>query len=170
MLAVQAGSSPSVEVLLVNPASVNAVDDKDGYSAMHFAASLGRADIIEQLCGAGAKVDVRDTAARRTWHEERDGVMSRLTQFGNVLGIGAPPEELVGAAMGGTTPIGTTPIQLAIKQAAYPCVEVMLRMGADPNQDVTVSGGVCLWREVGYNSWSAGDVTSGQPVLLPAGG
>lgn len=104
-----------------------------------------RLNSVQQLCGAGATTDVRDTSTLRAWLEARADMASHLSQLGSAMGAGDPPDEVVGiattVATGSAQPLGDTPMQLAIKRASHACLEVMLKLGANPNQDVTVSAG-----------------------------
>src|SRR5437762_1422703 len=117
--AVQRGDRKTVRSLLEQHADVNA-PQRDGATALHWAAYLDDAETTALLVGAGAKVDVSN----------RYGVTPLALASTN--GNAAIVEQLLkgGADPNRTIRAGETPLMLAARAGSADAVNVLLRAGA----------------------------------------
>jgi len=101
---------------------VKAVDD-DGRTALHWAATVGAADIVSYLLEHGADKDAQDSTNWTPLHcassAGRDGVVSEL------LGAGADPKR--------SNDKGLTPLHYAASKSHIQIGAMLLERGADRN-------------------------------------
>ena len=95
--------------------SATAVDE-DGWTDLHYAASLNRPDLVGVLLDSGAKIDARDIS-------DEQQVSNRLGQFLTSLGSYPTVDSIIR--------IGYEPLHIAAMGNAVDAAKVLLERGAD---------------------------------------
>ena len=125
MIASSFGHVAIVNILLDNDADPNAVQPYAQTTALHFAAEMGRANVIQVLCQRGANVHARKTTGGTPLHTAADtnqtaSVIKLLTED-----CKARPNVLLNG--------DTTPLYLAAQRGFSSVVEALVEHGADVN-------------------------------------
>ena len=139
--AVQRGDKPAVLALLKTGADVNA-PQRDGATALHWAAYLDDAETTARLIRAGARIDTANNYGVTA--------LALASQSGNAAII----DQLVkaGADPNGAIRAGETPLMLAARTARTDAVTVLLNAGAKIDAKETWNGQTALmWAAAGGN-------------------
>jgi uncharacterized protein len=125
MHAARAGSVDAVNMLLLAGAKVNARENWNGQTALHWAAAEGHAAVVEALIAGGADIRQRSNAGSTPFmFAVRKGDMGAVKAF---LAAGADVnEKRVDRA---------TPLLVAILNGHEDLVDLLLEKGADPNAE-----------------------------------
>jgi len=131
--AVQRGDKPAVLALLKTGADVNA-PQRDGATALHWAAYLDDAETTARLIRAGARIDTANNYGVTA--------LALASQSGNAAII----DQLVkaGADPNGAIRAGETPLMLAARTARTDAVTVLLNAGAKIDAKETWNGQTAL--------------------------
>ena len=156
MHAAEKGHDEIVRTLLKAGARVDARDERNGQTALHWAARGGRAGAIELLIAAGADLLAEDSdgltpeaIALRSGHQalardlgakaanrprrgrSMEGVLRKAVEAGDAAAIRAALEA--GADVNARLAGKKTPLLLAAERGSIAAVETLLAAGADPN-------------------------------------
>jgi len=99
----------AADLLLRHGAHVNATEKLRGQTALHFAAAEGQPDMVKELLRHHADPNARSTVER------------------NLRQVSSEPR------IQWRSPGGFTPLLYAARQGCMPCVQELIRRGADPN-------------------------------------
>ena len=137
MTAARTGTVDVIKALLVRGADVNATEDTRGQTALMWAAAEGNVDALQVLIEAGADINAGS----------REVDFKRTSRGGPAAMSDKVPDEI----------IQFTPLMFAIREGYLDAVELLLDLGADPNEKL-IDGvnGVLLsiinahWELAGY--------------------
>ncbi len=136
MTAARTGKIAPVKTLLARGADVHATEERDGQSALIWAAAEGHADVVELLIEFGA--DFRtplDSGFTPLLFAARQG---HIEVARVLLKAGADVNETVEQKRRGARPrSGTTPLLMAVANAHFELAAMLLDAGADPNANGT---------------------------------
>ena len=136
MTAARTGKIAAVKALIANGANIHAKDDRQGQTALMWAAAEGHTEVVELLIEFGADfrtpIESGFTPLLFAAREGRIGVARAL------LKAGADVNEAVDQRRRGARPrSGTTPLLMAVTNAHFELAALLLDAGADPNADGT---------------------------------
>jgi ankyrin repeat protein len=191
--AVQQGDVPAVRRLLAAGADPERGEAESGKSPLHFAAAVGRTDLVTLLIEAGARPDTPDhwgspplVEAATNGHLEvvrallqhgaRSGLQDALLSACSKGGVEVVRALLAaGATAGGRSHAGLTPLMHAVGAGSVPkagVVKLLLESGAAVN-DTDHTGRTVLFIAAvsgsGARGQSLGDATEVVRLLLDAG-
>jgi ankyrin repeat protein len=148
MLVSRSGDAASATLLLKYGADVNAKEDANGQTALMWAVSGHRTEVVDVLLEAGADVHARSKSSRRvvllccpTWSGDPEGTVELdqggLTPllFSALDGDVASATRLLsaGANVNETAAVGATALVMAAHRGHGALVLLLLEKGADPN-------------------------------------
>lgn len=150
--AVESGDTPRVHELLAADANANAAD-RDGTSALHWAAHRNDLDAAAALIAAGARVDAANRYGVTPLYLASENGNAALVEA--LLDAGADPNSALPAA--------ETALMTAARTGNVATVELLLAQGADVN---AVEG----WKGQTALMWAAAENNAGAVRSLLAGG
>jgi len=146
------GDVAAVRALVATKADVNA-PQKDGSTALHWAAHRGNAELINLLIRSGANVKAATReGVTPLWLASVNG---DATAVGALLEGGADPNEKL--------PLGRTPLMIASRTGNVAAMTALLDKGADPNAREALRGTTPLM-------WAADEAHAPAVTLLVARG
>eukprot|EP00007_Cunea_sp_BSH-02190019_P000964 CAMPEP_0174230722 /NCGR_PEP_ID=MMETSP0417-20130205/1420_1 /TAXON_ID=242541 /ORGANISM="Mayorella sp, Strain BSH-02190019" /LENGTH=1024 /DNA_ID=CAMNT_0015308471 /DNA_START=162 /DNA_END=3236 /DNA_ORIENTATION=+ len=119
------GHKEMVELLLENDAALDVVDE-NGFTALHTAAVHGHSECVKLLINAGANVSLAGSKRRLT-------ALFLAAHAGSVESIRALASA--GASVNDCDSVGMSPLMEASSRGRYPCVSLLLELGAKVNAE-----------------------------------
>ena len=116
----EVGAIRIVKFLIDYGANVNAKDDNDGYTPIHWAAKDGNVEIAKLLIASGAKIDVKDNDGDTPLHEAAYSVQLDIVKL--LIDSGATIDIKNNKDM--------TPLHIAASQNEYKVVKCLVENGA----------------------------------------
>ena len=124
MMAASMGHLAAVQALLEGGAGPDTAHRYGKSTALHFAAEVGRVEVVRELCRRGADVEAEKVTGGTALHSAADANQTAVVQV-LVEECGADANRLLMK--------DTTPLYLAAQRGFTGVVQVLLRLGATPN-------------------------------------